>query len=81
MYRIFQEAITNTLRHSKADRAQISLKLCYSGFTITKTVTGYWGPKLRSSGELLNSGDLVSTEKIIKLFVDYEGNNQFPIIL
>ena len=25
MYRIFQEAITNTLRHSKADRAQISL--------------------------------------------------------
>jgi len=29
--------------------------------------TGYWIPKLRSSGERLNSGDLVSTEKIIKL--------------
>ncbi|HBV98646.1 MAG TPA: hypothetical protein DEF36_16635 [Desulfotomaculum sp.] len=40
--------------------------------------TGYWGPKLRSSGELLNSGDLVATEKIIKLFADRQGNNRHP---
>ncbi|MEN6351018.1 MAG: hypothetical protein ABFD08_16685 [Syntrophomonas sp.] len=44
--------------------------------------TGYWGPRLRSSGELLNSGDLLSTEKILKLFVDNQGNNlyaEFPL--
>lgn len=40
--------------------------------------TGFWGPKLRSSGQLLNSGDLVATEKIIKLFVDNKGNNLHP---
>lgn len=40
--------------------------------------TGFWGPKLKSSGQLLNSGDLVSTEKIIKLFVDNNGNNLHP---
>lgn len=44
--------------------------------------TGYWGARLRSSEELLESGDLVSTEKIIKLFVDNKGNNlhgEFPL--
>ncbi|MHB8916970.1 MAG: hypothetical protein ACYC4H_03030, partial [Desulfocucumaceae bacterium] len=40
--------------------------------------TGYWGAKMRSSGELLNSGDLLSTEKIVKLFVDKQGNNRHP---
>jgi len=40
--------------------------------------TGYWGSKLRSNGQLLNSGDLVSTEKIIKLFIDSKGNNLHP---
>lgn len=44
--------------------------------------TGYWGPRLRGRGELLNSGDLVSTEKVVKLFVDNQGNNihaEFPL--
>lgn len=40
--------------------------------------TGFWGAKLRSNGQLLNSGDLVATEKITKLFVDYKGNNRHP---
>ncbi|MFH1134925.1 MAG: hypothetical protein V1816_02435 [Pseudomonadota bacterium] len=44
--------------------------------------TGYWGARWRSGGELLNSGDLLSTEKIIKLYVDAEGNDlqpEFPL--
>ncbi len=44
--------------------------------------TGYWGPKLRRSRALLDSGDLEATEKITKLFVDYQGNNlhsEFPL--
>jgi hypothetical protein len=44
--------------------------------------TGFWGARSWWSGELLNLGDLVSTEKIIKLFADAEGNNlhsEFPL--
>ncbi|PKM78511.1 MAG: hypothetical protein CVU90_01880 [Firmicutes bacterium HGW-Firmicutes-15] len=44
--------------------------------------TGYWGPKLRGSTELLDSGDLEATEKILKLFVDNQGYNlhsEFPL--
>lgn len=40
--------------------------------------TGYWGARLKSSGELLNSGDLLSTQKITNLFVDKKGNNLHP---
>jgi hypothetical protein len=40
--------------------------------------TGYWGSRLRSNGELLNSGDLLSTQKITNLFVDDKGNNLHP---
>lgn len=44
--------------------------------------TGFWGVRLRRSGRLLNSGDLVTTEKIIKLFVDEKGADlhaRFPL--
>ncbi len=43
--------------------------------------TGYWGPRLRSTGELLNEGDLSPTYKLVKLFMDEQGNNlhsEFP---
>lgn len=40
--------------------------------------TGYWGPRLRNSGELLNEGDLSPTYKIVTLFVDEQGNNIHP---
>jgi hypothetical protein len=38
--------------------------------------TGFWGPRLRSSGQLLDSGDLVATSHIVRLFVDDQGNNR-----
>lgn len=44
--------------------------------------TGFWGPRLRSNGQLLDSGDLVATSHIVRLFVDDQGNNrhsQFPL--
>ncbi len=44
--------------------------------------TGYWGPRLRSTGELLNEGDLSPTYKLVTLFVDEQGNNlhsEFPL--
>ncbi|MEN6390447.1 MAG: hypothetical protein ABFD04_08505 [Syntrophomonas sp.] len=40
--------------------------------------TGYWGVKSRSGGSLLDGGDLNSSEKILKLFVDMKGNNRYP---
>jgi len=40
--------------------------------------TGFWGPRLRGSGELLKSGDLGPTYHITKLFVDDQGNNRYP---
>jgi hypothetical protein len=40
--------------------------------------TGYWGPRLRNSGELLNEGDLSPTYKIVTMFVDEQGNNIYP---
>lgn len=40
--------------------------------------TGYWGPRLRSTGELLNEGDLSPTYKLVTLFVDKQGNNLHP---
>jgi hypothetical protein len=40
--------------------------------------TGYWGPRLRNSGELLNEGDLSPTYKIVKMFIDEQGNNIYP---
>ncbi|MFA4884996.1 MAG: hypothetical protein WC601_04345 [Desulfotomaculaceae bacterium] len=44
--------------------------------------TGYWGPRLRNTGELLNDGDLSPTYKLVTLFVDEQGNNlhsEFPL--
>jgi hypothetical protein len=44
--------------------------------------TGYWGPRLRSTGKLLNEGDLSPTYKIVTMFVDEQGNNlhsEFPL--
>jgi hypothetical protein len=38
--------------------------------------TGFWGPRLRSSGQLLDLGDLVATSHIVRLFVDDQGNNR-----
>ena len=40
--------------------------------------TGYWGARFRGSGKLLNNGDLLSTEKIIRLYVDASGENIHP---
>lgn len=40
--------------------------------------TGYWGPRLRGSGELLNEGDLSPTYKLVKMFVDEQGSNLHP---
>lgn len=40
--------------------------------------TGYWGPRLRNSGKLLNDGDLSPTYKLVTLFVDEQGNNLHP---
>ncbi|TEB06018.1 hypothetical protein Psch_03060 [Pelotomaculum schinkii] len=44
--------------------------------------TGFWGPRLRNSGEMLHGGDLGPTYKIAGLFVDEKGNNlhqEFPL--
>jgi hypothetical protein len=44
--------------------------------------TGYWGPRLRNTGELLNEGDLSPTYKIVQLYEDEQGNNlhsDFPL--
>ncbi len=40
--------------------------------------TGYWGPRLRTNGKLLNEGDLSPTYKIVTMFADEQGNNIFP---
>lgn len=40
--------------------------------------TGFWGPRLRSNGQLINSGDLGATFHIVKLFVDDNGKNIHP---
>lgn len=40
--------------------------------------TGFWGPKLRNNGQLINSGDLGATFHIVKLFVDDNGKNRSP---
>ncbi|WP_425800898.1 hypothetical protein ACHOLT_11935 [Desulfitobacterium sp. Sab5] len=44
--------------------------------------TGYWGPQLRGNGQLLNSGDLGCTFRIVKMFIDEKGKNlnpEFPL--
>lgn len=40
--------------------------------------TGYWGPRLNSTGELLHEGDLSPTYKLVTLFVDEQGKNLHP---
>jgi hypothetical protein len=40
--------------------------------------TGYWGPRLRSSGEMLDEGDLDSTYKLVQLFADEQGKDLHP---
>ncbi|NPV91933.1 MAG: hypothetical protein HPY50_14300 [Firmicutes bacterium] len=40
--------------------------------------TGYWGPRMRSSGELLNDGDLSPTYKIVTMYVDERGSSRYP---
>ncbi|MHB1042841.1 MAG: hypothetical protein ACYC0Q_08395 [Eubacteriales bacterium] len=47
-------------------------------YTNQDSKTGYWGPRLRNSGELLNEGDLSPTYKIVNMFVDEQGNNIYP---
>jgi hypothetical protein len=45
--------------------------------------TGFWGPRSRSDGHLLKSGDVDSTYHISKLFIDDMGRDiypEFPII-
>ncbi|WP_371363731.1 hypothetical protein SRRS_46150 [Sporomusa rhizae] len=40
--------------------------------------TGFWGPRLRDSGEFANSGELGTTYHVAKLFVDEEGKEYSP---
>lgn len=40
--------------------------------------TGYWGPRLRSGGQLLEAGYLTATSPITGLFVDKRGDNRYP---
>lgn len=47
-------------------------------YTNQDSKTGYWGPRLRNSGELLNEGDLSPTYKIVSMFKDGQGNNIYP---
>lgn len=54
---------------------QAFLQWCY---TNQDQVTGLWGPRLRGDHTLLNDGDITDSEKIIKLFVDYDGNEIHP---
>ncbi|MGE5404435.1 MAG: hypothetical protein ACM3PP_05805 [Candidatus Saccharibacteria bacterium] len=42
------------------------------------SMTGYWGPRLRYSGELLNGGELSPTYKIVTMFKDQQGNSIYP---
>jgi len=42
------------------------------------STTGYWGARLRSSGQLLDGGDLLSTEKILNIFLNNKGENLYP---
>lgn len=39
--------------------------------------TGFWGPRLRESGELANSGELGTTFHVAKLFVDDDGKDYY----
>lgn len=45
--------------------------------------TGLWGARDRASGEMLGGGDVGDSGKIIKMFIDNEGNdirpNEFPL--
>ena len=44
--------------------------------------TGLWGPLDRSSGKVLDGGDVGDSGKVIKMFVDNDGNDilpQFPL--
>ncbi|MGV0875571.1 hypothetical protein V6767_00335 [Martelella sp. FLE1502] len=40
--------------------------------------TGLWGPRDRSTGEMIGGGDIGDSGKIIKMFVDSDGNNIHP---
>lgn len=40
--------------------------------------TGLWGPRDRSSGETVDGGDIGDSGKIIKMFVDSDGNDIHP---
>ncbi|MAM08856.1 MAG: hypothetical protein CML23_00020 [Rhizobiaceae bacterium] len=40
--------------------------------------TGLWGPRDRSTGEMIDGGDIGDSGKIIKMFVDADGNNIHP---
>ena len=40
--------------------------------------TGLWGSRLRGTDELLHGGSLDDSEKVIKIFVDYDGNEIHP---
>ena len=54
---------------------QAFLQWCYNNQDAT---TGFWGARSRTEGALLDDGDLLATEKIIKLFVDVNGNEIHP---
>ncbi|MEN6326474.1 MAG: hypothetical protein ABFD18_09780 [Syntrophomonas sp.] len=47
-------------------------------YTNQDSRTGYWGPRLRYSGELLNEGELSPTYKIVSMFKDKQGNDIYP---
>ncbi|WP_370322793.1 hypothetical protein [Oricola sp.] len=40
--------------------------------------TGLWGPRDRASGKIIDGGDIGDSGKVIKIFVDSDGNNVHP---
>jgi len=40
--------------------------------------TGLWGARSRSDGSLVNGGSLTESERVVKLFVDGQGNQLYP---
>ncbi len=78
-YHSFNELERNNLYHFTPEWKRALLEWFYNN---QDSKTGYWGPRLNSTGELLNEGDLSPTYKLVTLFVDEQGKNlhsEFPL--
>ncbi len=74
-YHNYDELERNNLYTFSPEWKQALLEWFYAN---QDSKTGYWGPRLRSTGELLNEGDLSPTYKLVKMFADEQGNNSHP---